>query len=113
MHHRPKEIDMSTITPAEFAEIIGSDGRTVRKFLRNVTPKDEHPGKGARWALPGTKREVTKLQKQFTEWAAAQEKARTEREEKAAQVDEVEVEETEEEPTVEDLEVEVDEELDD
>ena len=59
-------IDMSnTITPTEFAATVDSDGRTVRKFLRSITPKDAQPGKGSRWALDGSKRSVTKLQKQF------------------------------------------------
>ncbi len=83
----------ATITPAAFAELVSSDGRTVRKFLRSITPKDEQPGKGSRWALPGTKRDITKLQKQFNTWTEAQETARQERAEKAA----AEVEETEDE----------------
>lgn len=84
---------MANITPTEFAEVVKSDGRTVRKFLRSITPKDEQPGKGARWSLPGTKRDVEKLQKQFREWSEAQEVARKERAEKAAEeetVDEAE-----------------------
>ena len=82
----------STITPAEFAAQVDSDGRTVRKFLRSITPKDEQPGKGSRWQLPGTKREVTKLTKQFHEWEAAQQAARAE---KAAAEAETEVVEDE------------------
>lgn len=78
------------MTPAQFAEMVDSDGRTVRKFLRSITPKDEQPGKGSRWSLPATKREVTKLQKQFTEWAEAQETARKERAEKVDEVEETE-----------------------
>lgn len=77
---------MSTVmTPAEFAVLVESDGRTVRKFLRSITPKEDQPGKGSRWQLDGTKRSVTKLQKQFTEWTAAQAQAAAERAEKAAQ----------------------------
>ena len=89
---------MSNITPTQFAEIVGSDGRTVRKFLRSVTPREEHPGKGSRWSLPGTKREVGKLQKQFNEWNAKQLEERAARAaEKAAeaQVDEIDEDETE------------------
>lgn len=74
---------MSNMTPAEFATTVDSDGRTVRKFLRSITPKDEQPGKGSRWTLPGTKREVTKLQKQFAEWKTAQDEARAQREAEA------------------------------
>jgi hypothetical protein len=84
----------TVITPAEFAELVESDGRTVRKFLRSITPRDEQPGKGSRWQLDGTKRSVTKLQKQFTEWTAKQAEAALERAEKAkaeadAAVDEI------------------------
>lgn len=78
------------MTPAEFAVEVGSDGRTVRKFLRSITPKDEQPGKGSRWSLPGDKRSVNKLSRQFSEWTAARE---------------AEAEETE--PAVEEIEDEV------
>lgn len=63
---------MSNLTPTEFAVSVDSDGRTVRKFLRSITPREDQPGKGSRWALPGDKRSVTKLQKQFKEWSAKQ-----------------------------------------
>lgn len=75
----------NTITPAQFAETVDSDGRTVRKFLRSITPKDEQPGKGSRWALPAGKRELTKLSKQFSEWSAKQAEEKAARAEKAAQ----------------------------
>lgn len=78
-----------SLTPAEFAEMVDSDGRTVRKFLRSITPKEDQPGKGSRWSLPGTKREVTSLSKRFADWQAAQEAARAERE--ANEVDDSEV----------------------
>lgn len=79
-----------TLTPTEFAAEVKSDGRTVRKFLRSITPTEAHPGKGARWALPGTAREVTKMKKQFSEWSASQETEKAARAEKAAEVAEVE-----------------------
>lgn len=68
---------MTTQTPTEFAVQVQSTGREVRKFLRSITPKDEQPGKGSRWELPTGKREVTKLEKQFSGW-------KTEQAEKAA-----------------------------
>lgn len=85
---------MSTMTPTEFAAEVNSDGRTVRKFLRSITPKDEQPGKGSRWALPGTKRDITKLRKQFNEWSAKQAQEAADRAAKKAQeaTDAVEVE---------------------
>lgn len=62
----------AVMTPAEFAEKVDSDGRTVRKFLRSITPKENQPGKGSRWSLPATKRDITSLTKQFREWSAKQ-----------------------------------------
>ena len=89
----------AVMTPAEFAVEVDSDGRTVRKFLRSITPKEDQPGKGSRWSLPATKREVNALKKKFGEWSEAQEKARTERAEKAAEVEEIE------EPAVDEVEL--------
>jgi hypothetical protein len=63
---------MTTMTPTEFATTVNSDGRTVRKFLRSITPKENQPGKGSRWAIEGNKRDITKLTKQFNEWTATQ-----------------------------------------
>ena len=72
---------MSTIiTAAELASELGTDGRTARKFLRSITPRDEQPGKGRRWGIDGGKRNIAKMRKQFAEFAAAQEAARAERE---------------------------------
>jgi hypothetical protein len=89
-----------TITPTEFAATVSSDGKTVRKFLRSITPKDEQPGKGSRWALPASKREVTALTKRFRTWEAEEKAARAERAQKAAEeaaaaVETDEVDETE------------------
>lgn len=87
---------MSSMTPTEFAATVDSDGRTVRKFLRSITPKDEQPGKGSRWVLPAGKREVTKLQKQFNEWSAKQAQEAADRaEKKAAEAEAVEATEDE------------------
>lgn len=94
-----------TMTPAEFATEVNSDGRTVRKFLRSITPREEQPGKGSRWVLPGTKREVTTLKNRFTKWTEDQEAARAARAEKAAQ--EADENSTDE---VDDSELELDEE---
>jgi predicted transcriptional regulator len=71
---------MSNITTAEFAAELGTDTRTVRKFLRAITPKDEQPGKGSRWVLEGNKRSLTAMRKQFAEWTAAREAAKNEAE---------------------------------
>ena len=88
-------------TPTEFAASVNSDGKTVRKFLRSITPREDQPGKGGRWALPDGKRELTKLRKQFAEWHKAELEARAERARQAAEAaaetveEETEVDETE------------------
>lgn len=64
---------MSQITTAEFAAELDTDTRTVRKFLRSITPKDEQPGKGSRWVLEGNKRSLNQMRKQFAEWTAERE----------------------------------------
>jgi hypothetical protein len=61
---------MNTVTPTELADSLQSDPRTVRKFLRFVKEKDTHPGRGHRWELPGGKRDMNRLKKQFGEWRA-------------------------------------------
>lgn len=81
---------MAQITAMELANELGTDSRTVRKFLRKITPKDEQPGKGARWSIDGTKRSVNKLRKQFDEWNTPAEEPEPE-----VEVDETEVEDAE------------------
>ncbi len=63
----------------EFAAELETTPRIARKFLRSITEKENQPGKGSRWELPETKREVSKLKKQFIDWDAAQ-KAKAEAE---------------------------------
>lgn len=58
-----------TLSPAELAVELESDARTVRKFLRSITPKENQPGKGSRWSIE--KRQLRTLRKQYTEWDAA------------------------------------------
>ena len=81
---------MTNITPAEFAAEVNSTPREVRKFLRSITPKDEQPGKGSRWALDGTKRSINQMTKNFNTWKKAQLEAAAARAEEAAQALEVE-----------------------
>ena len=86
LDNRKEMIIMSNVmTPTEFAATVDSDGRTVRKFLRSITAKENQPGKGSRWELDGSKRSVTKLQKQFAEWSAKQAEERAARAQKAAE----------------------------
>lgn len=58
------------LTPADLATEFDTDARTVRKFLRSVTPKDEQPGKGSRWNIE--KKQLRSLRSQYTKWVAAQ-----------------------------------------
>jgi len=60
---------MATITPAEFALKVGSDGRTVRKFLRSPAGLDAKVGKGSRWAIES--KSVASLSKKFSKWDEA------------------------------------------
>lgn len=70
---------MAQITASELATELDTDSRTVRKFLRAVTPKDAQPGKGSRWSIE--KKQLRSLRTQFAKFQAAQA-------EKAAQADE-------------------------
>lgn len=88
-------IDMpKTMTPQALAIELSTDPRTVRKFLRSITPRDAQPGKGSRWAVPATKVDIAKLTKQFEKWGADQAEAAAQRaaakvETAAQEVDEV------------------------
>lgn len=61
-------MQMATITPKEFAVKVGSDGRTVRKFLRSIDSV-ESPGKGGRYAIEA--KQVKSLTAQFSKWDEA------------------------------------------
>lgn len=74
---------MAQITAQELATELGTDSRTVRKFLRSVTPKDLQPGKGSRWSIE--KKQLRSLRSQWTKFQAA------EAEKAAAQEPETEV----------------------
>jgi hypothetical protein len=67
----------ATLTTAEIAEMLETTPRELRKFLR----KDEvsgigRVGKGARYALPASKREINALAKKFAKWVESQESAK-------------------------------------
>ena len=60
---------MATIlTPAELATELGTDARTTRKFLRSITPREDQPGKGARWAIE--KKQLRSLRTKFAKFQA-------------------------------------------
>lgn len=60
---------MSTITPKEFAQKLGSDPRTVRKFLRSEAGMNSRVGKGSRWSLET--KQIAGLTKKFRKWDEA------------------------------------------
>lgn len=72
------------LTTKEFAAAIGTDPKTLRKYLRDSTPRDQHPGKGSRWVLPGTKTALAAARKGFAKWQKDQLDAAAERAAKAA-----------------------------
>jgi hypothetical protein len=114
-HERVIRMTASTMTTKDFAAALSTDPRTVRKYLRSVTPKSEQPGKGSRWELPGTKTAIAKHRKQFTKWTEDEAKRNADRLAKAAkdaadkvtEIEDAGDEEVDEdlEPTAEDLEL--------
>lgn len=60
------------MTTAQIATDFDTTPRTLRKFLRSADSGIDAVGKGARYALPSTKREIAALKKRFAAWDAAQ-----------------------------------------
>lgn len=56
------------LTPKQLALHLETDARTVRKFLRS---KHGKVGQGKRWAISGTKKELTQISKDFEAWRAS------------------------------------------
>ena len=56
-----------SLSAKEVAVQFGTDARTLRKFLRATTPKDDQPGQGNRWSVDED--ELKALRKKFDEWA--------------------------------------------
>jgi len=73
---------MARITAGELATELGTDGRTVRKFLRSITPAENQPGKGSRWGIE--KKEIRSLRSKFTKYQIALEESKAA---KAAETD--------------------------
>ena len=59
---------MTEMTTRAFADALGTDPKSLRKFLRATTPRDQHPGKGGRWVLPGSKSAIASARKSFLQW---------------------------------------------
>lgn len=58
----------NALTTAQIATEFDTTPRTLRKFLR---ASDMGVGKGSRYALPGTKRDLAAMRKRFDAWIAA------------------------------------------
>lgn len=65
------------LTTRQVAEELGTDPRTLRKFLRS---RDMGVGTGSRYEF--TKKDIAKLKKGFADWSTDQEKAKAAREAK-------------------------------
>jgi phage antirepressor YoqD-like protein len=61
---------MTMMNTTELATALDTTPRTLRKFLR---AEGAGVGKGSRYALPSSKREVASLAKRFTAWSEARE----------------------------------------
>lgn len=59
-----EETETNSLTPKELALHLGSDPKTVRKFLRSLTT--ERPGKGGRWVIQRSDLEA--LEARFENW---------------------------------------------
>lgn len=55
------------LTTKEVAEELGTDGKTLRKFLRSHLPKDAQPGQGGRYAFD--KKDIAGLKKAWVKWS--------------------------------------------
>lgn len=64
-----KTADLST---KQLADALSTDPKTLRKWLRDSTPRDEQPGKGGRWVLPGSKAAISAARKSFAAWQVAE-----------------------------------------
>lgn len=58
---------MATLSAKEAARELGTDARTLRKFMRAITPKEDQPGQGNRYHIE--KRAIPGLKKKFAEWS--------------------------------------------
>jgi hypothetical protein len=56
------------MTTTDIATELATDARTLRKFLRS---EGRGVGKGSRYALPSTKRDIASMRKRFDAWDAA------------------------------------------
>ena len=58
-------IRMATLTTSELARQLGTDPRTLRRFLRDA---HRGVGQGKRYALPANKAQISSLSRKFQAW---------------------------------------------
>jgi hypothetical protein len=61
-----------TMTPKELAPELGADAKLTRSFLRSRFSgiSDLAPGKGGRWAIPATAKDLKALKAKFAKFEA-------------------------------------------
>lgn len=84
---------MATINIQDLSTALEANPRTVRKFLRSVTPVENQPGKGGRWQIE--KKDLRSLKKKFETYI--EEHTRPQAEAVSDEVAEADVPETDEE----------------
>ena len=63
-----------TMTVPELATLLSTDGKTTRRFLRSITPKEGQPGKGGRWIIDED--QLDDLRDKYNSYRAADEQRR-------------------------------------
>lgn len=62
------------LSAKQVASMLDTDARTFRKFMREVTDPDDHPGQGGRWNFVDDEEEIGELSKKFAEWQGSKTK---------------------------------------
>jgi hypothetical protein len=58
---------LMALTTKDLADELGTDGKTLRKFLRSHLPKDSQPGQGGRYSFE--KKDLASLKKAWLKWS--------------------------------------------
>lgn len=77
-----------TLSAKEAALELGTNARTFRKFMRAITPKEDQPGQGNRYAIEAD--DMKKLKQQFEEWNAPKAKTTSKNGSTPDEVEEIE-----------------------
>jgi hypothetical protein len=106
-HKRGHTMKAEPLSAKEAAQKVGTDARTLRKFLRATR---EGVGQGNRWSVEGSVKQLEKLQKEFDAWEKNKGKSsrQTEPKLKVIEADDEDLDELDDE-----LDIDEDEHLDD